>query len=234
MYELSFYSLNEKAVDRFSQQMRNMFVGAGEGASTSLCSRLQIPDPLGTWQSVNGACSALQLFNWSTFQQRDKCYQSLRESDEWQFGMSNCIRTSEHWILTPTAGWTPSAEVSTMQVGGIHEFRIQNILNGSQLHASEAFRNTTAPVISALGGQILGQFDVSIGPERPTFITILAWPTLSAMHEGWYGVDRDSKILAQRIKEIEQFGRPLFERPNQFVTEPADWNVPNADLGFIV
>jgi len=109
--------------------------------------------------------------------------------------------------------------------------RVQHVLNGAQPQAAEALAEVDLPMLKALGAQVLGIFDLVIGPGRPTMVTLLAWPDLDTHHRAWFEMDRDAEVLAQRKAETARHGRRLFADVDAYLLQPMSWNMPHANFG---
>ncbi len=175
------------------------------------------PHHLGLWAGQGGAWPdrVLALFRWPDFQTRDAFQNSVLGDAAYRNEFGFALRSSEHWILQPTGA--VATDPASWRSRELFEIRIQEVLNGSQPDAAEAFRDVAAPEIRRLGGRVAAQFDVALGPRRPVFVSFLAWPDMPALQRGQQDMDRSERVAAQRADEIERFGRPLYDRPVQFL-----------------
>lgn len=156
------------------------------------------------------------LSQWPDLETRDRIHDPLAADPAWR-AASQAFAECEHWIVTPTHG---APELSgKWNTGELFEFRVQEVVNGSQAAAGADFWNLGAPQIAAAGGRVAGQFDVVLGPNRPLFVTILAWPDFQALHEGWRAMDRDEGVARQRQNEIDTLGRPYHDRMIQYLVK---------------
>ena len=172
---------------------------------------------VGLWRPDGGGVpdSFLGLCRWPDLETRERVHGKLLDNPDWKDRSGKVLSDSEHWIVAPSAG-SPD-QLGMLDGDEVYEFRFQAIVNGSQPMAGRTFWEITAPEIEAAGGRVAGQFDLVLGPNRPVFVTILAWPDHAALHEGWRAMDRSPGVVGQREAEIDAVGRPYFERPVQWV-----------------
>ncbi|MDF1778462.1 MAG: NIPSNAP family protein [Rhizobiaceae bacterium] len=174
------------------------------------------PHALGIWQpdAGSGIAPYVSLSAWHDFEHRETVHQALREDREW-IESSASLTSCEHWIVAPSN--VAPEQIGPTQTDEIYEFRIQEVANGSQAAAGQSFWDVISREIKRTGGRIIGQFDIVLGPNRPVFVTILAWSDYTALHSGWQYLDRSSECAAQRDSEMAELGRSYFDRPAQWL-----------------
>jgi hypothetical protein len=224
IFELALYDLAPGARGHVSRRLADLL--DPKNTTSPTWAQLGLPPPHGTWITLEGSGPSrlVQLLHWPTADERERVLPALWASGAWSAmasGTDPLIRTSAHLLIAPAHPATAPGPANTWP-SGIVQFRIEPILNGAVKHASEAFRSVTAPELAASGARVVGQFEVVIGPGRPTLVTALAWPDHEALHRGWYALDRSEKFLAQRKAEVARFGRPLLDHPVQFLAEAMD------------
>ncbi len=247
MYEFRFYSV---AHGRMASELALVYDMAIAGApdvpggppahTESLWDRYGVPKPIGSWTALSGRRTPafLYIMKWDSLTQRDERFPRFWTDPFWRARRAELtdgmplVDSIENWLLDPSPAWAAAREDDSSQpVGGVHEMRIQHILNGSQAHAVDVLGGVDLLALQAQGARLLGVFEVVIGPERPMFVTMLAWPDLETQHHAWSEMDRDPKIIAQRQKELGRYGRRLFGTLDQYLLEPMPWNTPLANFG---
>ncbi len=156
------------------------------------------------------------LSQWPDLETRDRIHDPPAADPAWR-AASQAFAECEHWIVTPTRGAPELSE--KWNTGELFEFRVQEVVNGSQAAAWADFWNHAARQIAAAGGRVAGQFDVVLGPNRPIFVTVLAWLDFQALHEGWRAMDRDEGVARQRQNEIDTLGRSYHDRMIQYLVK---------------
>lgn len=247
MYEFRFYSV---APGRTASELALVYDMAMAGApdepggppahDESLWARYGVPTPVGSWTVLagRGTPGFLYILPWESLAERDARFPRFWGDPFWQArraeltdGMT-LVESIENWILTPCLAWDAAREPDASEpVGGVHEMLLQPILNGRQGEAADILANVDLPHLTALGARLLGVLEVALGPDRPKFVTLLAWPDLETQHAGWHEMDADPKIAAQRRREVAAHGQPVFLPPDRYLLEPMAWNTPKANLG---
>ncbi|NGN44591.1 hypothetical protein G6N74_26380 [Mesorhizobium sp. CGMCC 1.15528] len=247
MYEFRFYSV---AHGRMASELALVYDMAIAGApdvpggppvhTESLWERYGVPKPIGSWTALSGRRTPafLYIMKWDSLTQRDERFPRFWTDPFWRARRAELtdgmplVDSIENWLLDPSPAWaTARVDEASQPVGGVHEMRIQHVLNGSQAHAADVLGEVDLPALQVLGARLLGVFEVVIGPERPMFVTMLAWPDLETQHRAWSEMDRDPKIAAQRQKEFARYGRGLIGTLDQYLLEPMPWNTPLANFG---
>src|SRR5262249_49274596 len=154
----------------------------------------------GSWTALTGSRlpAFLYIIEWDSLTKRDERFPRFWTDPFWQArraaltaGMT-LVDSIENWLLDPSPAWKMVREDEALQpVGGVHELRIQHTLNGSQRDAATILGEVDLPCLKSLGARILGVFEMVIGPERPTFVTILAWPDIETQQRAWFEMDRN-------------------------------------------
>lgn len=205
----------------------------------TLWDRYGVPKPVGSWTTVAGAHSPgfLYIIRWQSLAQRDACFPRFWSDPFWRArraeltdGMT-LVDSIENWLLDPLPTWRGLREPAGPAVGGLHELRVQDILNGHQAEAAEALASVDLPVAAEHGARLLGLFEVVIGPGRPRFVTLLAWPDADAQFAAARTMEADPRLAAQRRREAGRHGRRLFGSLQQHLLDPVAWNTPAPNLG---
>ena len=246
MYEFRFYAVEH---GRMASELALVFEMAIAGApetpggspalKESLWERYGVPRPIGSWTAVSGRRlpAFLYIMKWDSLTQRDERFPRFWTDPFWRARRAQLtdgkplVDSIENWLLDPSPAWAKMREDADDFVGGVHEMRIQHILNGAQGHAADVLADVDLPALKALGARVLGVFELVIGPARPTFVTILAWPDLETQHRAWFEMDHSAAILAQRRSETARYGRRLFGDLDQYLLQPMPWNLPRANFG---
>jgi hypothetical protein len=175
---------------------------------------------------------------WDSLTQRDERFPRFWTDPFWRARRAELtdgaplVDSIENWLLDPSPAWERMREAnSDLPVHGVHEMRVQQVLNGAQAYAAEALAEIDLPALRALGARVLGVFDLVIGPARPTTITLLAWPDLDTQHRARIEMDRDANVLARRKAEGARHGRRVFGDLDAYLLQPMPWNMPCANLG---
>lgn len=206
----------------------------------SLWERYGVPKPLGSWVTLSGARAPgfLYIMKWNSLAERDARFPRFWTDPFWRARRAELtdgmplVDAIENWLLDPLPQWEGLRRTGdAAEIGGVHELRVDNILNGSQRDAADILGRVDLPALKRHGATVLGLFEVVIGPERPRFVTLIAWPDLETQAAAWGAVDGDPAIAAQRRHEQERYGRRLFSSCNQHLLQPVDWNRPRTDLG---
>lgn len=213
--------------------------GGPPGDNEPLWQRYGVPGPLGSWIAHSGRQMPgfLYIIKWDSLAQRDANFPRFWTDPFWRArraqltdGMS-LVDSIETWLMDPLPAWERLAEPAGGPVGGVHELRLLTVVNGAQAEAASALEQTDLPALMAQGARILGLWDVVIGPNRPQFVLMLAWPDADAQAKGWAAVDADPAIIARRATETERHGRPAYGIVDSWLMEPMPFNMPAANLG---
>ena len=247
MYEFRFYSVAHGRMASELALVYDMAIGGAPDVpggppahKDSLWERYGVPTPIGSWTALSGRRlpAFLYIMRWDSLTQRDERFPRFWTDPFWRARRAELtdgmplVDSIENWLLEPSAAWPKvPEEASDSPVGGIHEMRIQHVLNGAQANAAEALAEVDLPTLKALGARVLGIFDLAIGPGRPTMVTLLAWPDLDTQHRAWFEFDRDAEVLAQRKAETARHGRRLFGDVDAYLLQPMSWNMPRANFG---
>lgn len=206
----------------------------------TLWQRYGVPRPLGSWITIAGARTPgfLYILKWNSLQERDACFPRFWTDPFWRARRAQLtdgmplVDSIENWLLDAMPQWQGlRAPGDAVEVGGVHELRVDSILNGSQREAADVLARIDLAALQQRGATVLGMFEVSIGPERPRFVTLLAWPDIETQFEAWQGVERDASIHAERARETAKHGRPLVVSTQQYLLQPMEWNRPRTDFG---
>lgn len=247
MFEFRFYAVADGRMASELALVHDMAIaGAPDVAGgpphhgETLWERYGVPKPLGSWITLSGARTPgfLYIMKWPSLAERDARFPRFWSDPFWRARRSELtdgmplVDQIENWLLDPLPQWEAlrSPEAGS-DLGGIHELRVDDILNGSQRDAADALADVDLALLKREGATVLGFFEVAIGPDRPRFVTLLAWPDLATQIRGWRHHDADEAVVAQRRRERERFGRPLVLASAQHLLQPVDWNRPGADLG---
>ena len=239
MFEFRFYSV---APGRLASELALVYDMAcrSDFDGRSLWDLYSVPMPVGSWTGLSGSRlpAFLYIIKWNSLTERDACFPRFWSDPTWQKRRAELtdgmplVDSIENWLLDASPAWKAHMEErSDAKVGGVHELRIQKVLNGSQAAAAEALSDVYLPAEKSQGARVLGVFDLVIGPDRPLMMTMLAWPDIETKHAAAYQIDRDARVLAQRQAEKQRFGRRLFGELDQYLLEPVEWNTPFANLG---
>lgn len=205
----------------------------------TLWERYGVPRPLGSWVTLSGPAAPgfLYIMKWPSLAERDARFPRFWSDPFWRARRGQLtdgmplVDSIENWLLNPLPEWTTLAESDDAEAGGVHELRVEDILNGSQREAAEVLASVDLPAARRLGAKVLGFFEVSIGPDRPRFVTLLAWPDLESQTKARLSLDADGTIAAQRARERQRHGRALVLSTRQHLLQPVEWNLPRTDLG---
>jgi hypothetical protein len=247
MFEFRFYSVAPGRMASELALVHDMgFAGAPEetgeppAQAGSLWDRYGVHRPLGSWAVLSGrqAPGFLYIIRWNSMKERDERFPRFWTDPFWRARRAELtdgqplVDSIETWLLEPSAAWRKAGtDPVPGPVGGVHELRIENVLNGSQAEAADSLGSVDLPALRELGARLLGVFEVTIGPERPRFVTLLAWPDLDTQQRAWFAMDRHPVVRAQRERERRRHGRDLFGPADAYLLEPISWNLPHADLG---
>lgn len=246
MFEFRFYAVSSgRMVNELALVHDMAIAGAPEvpggppGQGTSLWARYGVPTPRGSWIAVSGRQTPgfLYLMKWDSLAQRDANFPRFWTDPFWRARRAELtdgmplVDSIESWLLDPLPGWDRLREAPHPAVGGMHEVRVLPVLNGSQAEAARVLMSVDIPALQGQGARLLGAFEVVIGPDRPRFVLMLAWPDADAQARGWGAVEQAPAILAQREAEQARFGRPLWHTADSWLLDPVEWNMPAANLG---
>jgi hypothetical protein len=247
MYEFRFYSVAHGRMASELALVHDMAIagapdvpGGPPSRGDSLWDRYGVPRPVGSWTALSGRGlpAFLYIMKWDSLTQRDERFPRFWTDPFWRARRAELtdgaplVDSIENWLLDPSPAWAEAREQSSeLPVAGVHEMRVQQVLNGAQAQAAEALAEVDLPTLKSLGARVLGVFDLVIGPSRPTMITLLAWPDLDTQHRAWFEMDRDPNVLARRDAEAARHGRRLFGDLDAYLLEPMSWNMPRANLG---
>jgi len=247
MYEFRFYAVSH---GRMAPELALIYDMAINGAPAepggppaykeSLWERYGVPRPVGVWTVASGQRmpGLLYIIPWQSMTERDAIFPRFWTDPFWRARRAEATQGSplvesiETWLMSPSSAWVAARGAgSAAPVGGLHELRIHRVYNGHVDQAAAAWGDIELPLLQQHGGQLLGAFDVVIGPDRPALVTLLAWPNMATHQAAWASFDADPQIAAQRQREVETFGRPLYSRVEQYLLDPLPWCTPLANFG---
>lgn len=198
-----------------------------------------IPRPRGAWTSTVGPSQPrfLYLLRWENLTARDTAFPAFWADPRWQAirsrtnAGSDIVEASDDWLVRPAAGIDlPPGPAG--RIGGLHEMRLLQLLNGHRKEAAAALAETDLPLLRFLGAEVLGVLDVVIGPNMPTFALFLAWPDFAAQQHAWARLDMEPRILQRRDREMALFNRRLFGHVDSYLLDPVPgWGEPFAGFG---
>ncbi|MCV0394901.1 MAG: NIPSNAP family protein [Rhizobiaceae bacterium] len=208
----------------------------------TLWERYGVPRPLGSWVTLSGAATPgfLYIMKWRDLGERDARFPRFWLDRFWRArraqltdGMT-LVDSIENWVMEALPQWESLREQGQpTESGGVHELRVQDVLNGSQAEAADVLATIDLPALKRRGAKVMGLFEVAIGPGRPRFVILLAWPDLQTQIDGWLAFDRDVEVTAQRERERAKHGRRLFSTSQQHLLQPVKWNRPRTDFGAV-
>ena len=247
MFEFRFYSVASGRTASELALVHDMAVAGApevEGGppvhTETLWERYGVPKPVGSWTTVAGsdAPGFLYIIKWPSMADRDARFPKFWADPLWRARRAQLtdgmplVDSIENWVLDPLPGWQGLRDIGTdAAVGGLHELRVQDILNGHQGEAGDTLARVDLPIAIEHGARLLGHFEVSLGPARPRFVTLLAWPDADAHFDAAQRIDTDPRILAARAEERARHGRRLFQQTRQHLLDPVSWNTPAPNLG---
>lgn len=214
LFEIAFCRLKPAAVAPVRRRLEQAGKPASSGSSGTRCR---------TWLGLPTSSPGLliHLFAWSDYAERDALLPGWwRDNWERPLGITRAAAVDrlEYWVIQPTASWRElKGEPISAGSWPIAEVRISTFLNGSGNWAARDFTSRMADAISRNGGAALAQFEVVIGPARPTLLTLVGWPDLKTLHSGRHDIDAGPESLAERKGQIDRFGRTLEEESRQFL-----------------
>ena len=247
MFEFRFYSVASGRMASELALVHDMAIAGApdvEGGppvhAETLWERYGVPKPVGSWTTVAGSDMPgfLYIMKWPSMAERDARFPKFWADPFWRARRSQLtdgmplVDSIENWILNPLSCWTTLRDTgSETEVGGLHELRVQDILNGSQAEAADTLATVDLPIARDHGARLLGLFEVTLGPARPRFVTLLAWPDADAQFDAARSIDSHPEILAARARERDRHGRRLFARTRHHLLDPVSWNAPAPNLG---
>ena len=204
-----------------------------------LFARHGVVQPLAYWSGVDGPMAPLYayLLRWEDLDQRMAAFEGFYGDPDWhqQREDSNAgrqmVERIDVYFLSASSAWKQDSADSSRAVGGIHELRLQRVLSNQAQAASDALADCDLPFFEAQGGEVLGAFDMRIGPRCPQAVQIIAWESETQRLAAWAAYDADPAIAERRAAERARFGRPLFEETTICAMEPASYGVARAGFG---
>jgi len=204
-----------------------------------LFERAGVPRPLAYWDGFAGPINPLYayLLRWNDLDERMRAWTAFYSDPEWvqvredSNAGKQMVDTTYLYILRPSPAWekyrTPEVRGP---VGGIHELRLQQVLNDNPMKAHMALADTDLPFFVKRGATVLGVFETWFGTQMPQAVTLLSWPDLETRRKAFAEFDVDPEILAVRKAEREENKRPIFLRCDVHLMRPADYGVAQAGL----
>lgn len=204
-----------------------------------LFARHGVRQPLAYWSGIDGPMAPLYayLLRWDDLDERMAAFGAFYQDPEWheQRERSNAgrqmVERIDVYFMSASAAWNQNREAVIGEIGGIHELRIQHVLNGKTDAAAKSLSECEFPFIERHGGTVLGAFDLRIGPQCPKAIQILAWKDEAARLLAWRAYDEDSDIAQMRREERRKYGRPLFGATTVCAIHPAPYGIAKANFG---
>lgn len=214
------------------ERMRRVAIDPWEGGA-SLFARHGVPRPLVAWTSIAGDRHPLfgYLLRWSSLDERDRAFPSFWGCPEWAeiFRESNAghpmVDRIDDWLLAPHAGWRGGA-ASDVPLDVVHELRIHRIAGGRAAAVGDYLTGIELPQMEVLGGAVLGLFDVTIGPEMPAMVSLVAWPDVATQEAAAARLDVEPRVLQCRAAWRERFGDTLIRKVERYLLRPVDYGVP--------
>lgn len=218
------------------ERMRRVAIDPWEGGP-SLFARHGVPRPLVAWTSIAGDRHPLfgYLLRWSSLDERDRAFPGFWGCPEWAeiFRSSNAghpmVDRIDDWLLAPSPAWR-GRQTPDIPLDGIHELRINRIAGGQAAAVADYLAEIELSQTQVLGGAVLGLFDVTIGPEMPAIVSLVAWPDMATQEAAAARLDVEPRVLQQRANWRERFGDTLIRRVERHLLRPVDYGVPMPGL----
>ena len=248
IYELRSYGV---AAGQIADELRRMAIlayggepdanGQVPGYETSLMAECGVPPMLGVWSSAAGAASNqfFYLCRYSDIDTRDAGWTRF-----WQHpGLASAIAATTRQaiqvvegtfprLMRPNAAWAMARRGRRERpIGRVHELRFDRIAFGETTRAHRILGGGDFPLLIDRGADVLGSFDVWMGPDIPTIVTFLAWPDLETREHAWRDMNRDVNAIKLRRRHREECGNAVFERGEAHLLNPAPYCFPAPNFG---
>lgn len=240
MFEYRFYDCTPGRLADEVARMREVAIAPWPGGKgESLFDRFGIPRPLGAWTSIAGRRQPVfgYLLKWDSLDQRDRAFPPFWVCPEWQEVRARTddghpmVDSIEDWLLAANASWRRSDEIGDTRHDGLHEMRIHHVLAGYGPEVTDYLATIEHRQIEILGGNILGVFDVAIGPDMPAIVSFVAWPDQATQQRAAERIDREPRVHERHRRWKDEHGLSLIRSVEQTLLQPLDFGRPLSNFG---
>ncbi|MGE0330273.1 MAG: NIPSNAP family protein [Ramlibacter sp.] len=201
----------------------------GEAAATT--SPGFVPRPaacVGAWQVTAGAPvpGRVLLHRWQRLAEREPTVAAGTH-----LPCDAALDRHEVAIYGASPAWKAARRELALPTGALYELRIQRVLNGHTAEAAQVMGESTLPLLQAMGGHVVGAFDLLLGAHRPRMATFLAWPDFAAQQAAWARLDVEPRFWRRRDEEQARLHRRLFGDEQALLLTALPGCEPQANFG---
>lgn len=244
IFEYRFYDVMPGRLGEEVQRMYDVAIAPWENGPASLFDRFGIPRPLAAWTGVAGRRQPVfgYLLEWESLAARDAAFLPFWMSREWaEFSAKTddgrqMVERIDTLLLSPSMAWKKKKGILSNAVGGLHEMRCYQVEAGHSAEAMDYLAQIELQQMEVLGGEVLGVFDVVIGPDMPMVISFIAWPDFATQQGAARRLEAEPRVKAARESWHQHYGRPLIRHVEQSLLRPTfygkartNFAAPNGD-----
>jgi len=247
IFEYRFYQASHGRLAEEVDRMREVAIDGAPAEPNgppvhkeSLFDRYGIPRPLGAWTSLTGPHHPIfgYIVKWDSLAQRDAAFPPFWNDPFWHAvrnrtdAGSPLVERIDTWLMNSSPVWNMvRQEGDNTPIGGVHEMRIHYTRAGYAHYFRETLAQIELPQCQALGGRVLGVFDVVIGPQMPAIISFLAWPDFAIQAQARARLDVEPRLLESLLRNEKSAGGAVLLRMESRLLQPVDYGVPIANFG---
>jgi len=229
-YELRLYSVApgrmQSMSDRFSNYLNRIFP------------RNNI-HPIGGWcaNSGPGLPCFIYIVPWESFEQRDNALASFFADPEWAEarsitnGPTQLVERYDIFLMKALEGVDP---VTTLPPddAGVYELVIQSVANdGRSQEIINGIIDNELPAYRRAGAEILGCFQMFVGPDLPRIVTLMKWDSANARQAGFQLMEADDELEQVKARQITEHGRRDLGSSDTYLMNlvSVEWEANSAD-----
>ncbi len=238
-FEYRFYDCTPGRLDEETARMEEVSIADWQDEQRSLFSKYGITPPIAAWSAIAGRRQPVfgYLLKWDSFEQRDTTFPPFWASPEWAevrdrsnaaFPMVDSI---ENWIIRASTVWDRSGGVDGEPVGGIHEMRVYQVRAGYGPEVNAYLAEFELPQCEHLGGEVLGVFDVAVGPDLPAIVSFVAWPDFETQQRAANRLHIDPRLRDRQNRWKTELGVNPVRHVEQTILRPLPYGKPKPNFG---
>lgn len=169
--------------------------------------------PVGGWTVSSGGATPMfiYLMPWQSMEQRAAAFASFVADPDWAAARDRTNGPSElverYDIRLLSALVAPPAVLPDDETGRCHELVCQRVANGRAAAVRDNLLDIELPALRRAGANVLGCFEVQIGPDMPSIVTLLSWAGPVEREAGLRAAESTPELVAMRERQITEAGR---------------------------
>jgi hypothetical protein len=187
---------------------------------------LGMPHPIGAWEASAGPALPrfVWMIAWPNFAEREKAWAGFYPRWQKVRGTTTSVQFVTSIDVFLVSAW-PEIEVPQRSImgGGIDELWLQRIAVTQGPVARASFLDADKDVLAAGGAVMKIGFDLIAGSDLPRIGVLMSWANAETRTAALGRYERSEAIAAQRRKDMEGFGAPIFEATDRYMLSPKDY-----------